>query len=304
MKNTLTYNLNSSKKHGWTPEWFGADAFSEDLINKIKEFQKKHELVSDGLVGPSTLRRLETELLEKEEYISKQKRFKQKENHIIYNGEKFPIAWNKVILWDEPRGLKAKEGCYYDWSGRPKRKPIQFVNHWDATLSSEACARIINKRGLSMHFLIDNDGTIYQMLDMQHVAWQAGSKLWNTNGIGVEISNAYYTKYQNWYVKNGFGERPIVKSELNGRTIGPHLDFYPIQLEALAALWAAVSNSTGINLEVCKTKKVDKDCAEMKFNGFVNHYNLTRNKIDCASLNMEEILEKAKESITIIRSSN
>ena len=131
-------------------------------------------------------------------------------------------------MWDEHGGLKAKEGTYYDWSKRPARAPMQFVNHWDATLSSEACARIINKRGLSMHFLIDNDGTIYQMLDIQHVAWQAGAKSWNNAGIGVEISNAFYLKYQNWYKKKGFGERPVVVSELNGRPIGPHLDFYPV----------------------------------------------------------------------------
>ena len=62
-----------------------------------------------------------------------------------------------------------------------------------------------------MHFLIDNDGTIYQMLDTQHIAWHAGIPRYeggNKRGIGVEISNAYYPKYQEWYIKHGFGERP------------------------------------------------------------------------------------------------
>ena len=31
--------------------------------------------------------------------------------------------------------------------------------------------------------------------------------------IGVEIANAYYPKHQKWYVKNGFGERPIWKEK-------------------------------------------------------------------------------------------
>ena len=40
----------------------------------------------------------------------------------------------------------------------------------------------------------------------------------NQRGIGVEIANAYYTKYQDWYVKNGFGERPVVESaEVHGK---------------------------------------------------------------------------------------
>lgn len=294
MNKILKFNLNSSKKYGWSPEWFWTDTFNEELIENIKHFQSSCNIKVDGLVGPSTLRRRETELLLEEDYSPKKRRKRKGEKSIIYNKEYYPIAWDKVILYEDTGGLKSKEGTFYDWSGRPNRAPTQFVNHWDATLSSESCARIINKRGLSMHFLIDNDGTIYQMLDIQHVAWQAGSKLWNTAGIGVEISNAFYLKYQDWYVKNGFGERPIVVSELNNRAIGPHLDFYPIQLQALAALWAAVHDATGINLDVCRTKGVDEDCKNLRFNGFINHYNLTRNKIDCSSLNMDKVLMEAK----------
>jgi hypothetical protein len=294
MNKVLKYNLDSSKKYGWSPEWFDCETFNEELIESVKYFQEDYNLKPDGMVGPTTLRRKETELLDIDDYSPIKKRRRKGEKFIIYNDEKFPIAWDRVITWKDHGGLMAKDGCYYDWSDKPARCPIQFVNHWDATLSSESCARIINKRGLSMHFLIDNDGTIYQMLDIQHVAWQAGSKLWNTAGIGVEISNAFYLKYQDWYKKKGFGERPIVVSELNNRAIGPHLDFYPIQLDALAALWAAIHDATGINLEVCNVKGVDEDCRQLKFNGFINHYNLTSNKIDCASLDMDAVLENAK----------
>lgn len=294
MNKILKFNLNSSKKYGWSPEWFWTNSFNEELIENIKYFQNSCNIKVDGLVGPSTLRRRETELLLEEDYSPKKRRKRKGEKSIIYNKQYYPIAWDKVILYEDNGGLKSKEGTFYDWSGRPNRAPTQFVNHWDATLSSESCARIINKRGLSMHFLIDNDGTIYQMLDIQHVAWQAGSKLWNTAGIGVEVSNAFYLKYQDWYLKKGFGERPIVMSELNGRPIGPHLDFYPIQLQALAALWGAIHDATGINLEVCNTKGVDDDCKKLRFNGFINHYNLTKNKIDCSSLDMEKVLIEAR----------
>ena len=234
VKRIIEKNIVSSKKYGWTPEWFGHDDFDEELIKLIIEFQHEFSLGQDGIVGPVTYRRLETELLVEQDFKPAKRNKRKGEKGIIYNGNKYPIKWEKIILWDERGGLPAKKGTYYDWSKKPARQPVQFVNHWDATLSSEACARIIGKRGLSMHFLIDNDGTIYQMLDIQHPAWQAGSKFWNTNGIGVEISNAYYTKYQNWYVKNGFGERPVVESEVHGVKLGKHLDFYPVQLEALA----------------------------------------------------------------------
>ncbi|MAH45904.1 hypothetical protein CMI37_08735 [Candidatus Pacearchaeota archaeon] len=286
-------NILSSKKNGWTPGWFDCDRFDSELIDSIMAFQREHSLSDDGIVGPITYRRVKTHRLFEEDFIPKKRNKRRGEKHIVYGGNKFPIKWEKVILWDDHGGLPAKEGCYYDWSKKPLRQPIQFVNHWDATLSSEACARIINKRRLSMHFLIDNDGTIYQMLDIQHVAWQAGSKLWNTNGIGVEISNAFYTRYQSWYEKRGFGPRPVITSEVNGRSVGPHLDFYPVQLDALAALWAAVADAIVIDLDVCTTKGVCEKCTSFTCKPFINHYNLTRNKIDCSSLDMQAVLKKA-----------
>ena len=36
-------------------------------------------------------------------------------------------------------------------------------------------------------------------MDMNDAAWHAGGKAWNHSSIGVEIANAYYPKYQNWY---------------------------------------------------------------------------------------------------------
>ena len=84
---------------------------------------------------------------------------------------------------------------------------------------------------------------------MNHVAFHAGSKKHNAQTIGVEISNAYYTRYNKWYKDNGFGERPIVKgAKVHGKSMKPFLDFYPVQIEALKALMKAVHNATGIPL--------------------------------------------------------
>lgn len=298
MQEKITYNVKSSAKYGWTPEWFNSDSFSLDLIDKVMSFQKEHNMNVDGLVGPSTFRRIETQLLAEQNYTPPKRYKRRGEKSIVYNNRQYPILWDRVILWNQRGGFSHKEGTYYDWSDKPDRQPIQFVNHWDAALSSESCAKIINKRGFSMHFLIDNDGTIYQTLDIQHAAWQAGAKLWNVNSIGAEISNAFYTKYQSWYKKKGFGERPIMKDfQINGKKIEDHLGFYDVQLEALAALWAAISNATDINLEVCNVKGYCQECAEGRHNGFINHYNLTKNKMDCASLDMQYVLDLAKNKL-------
>ena len=63
---------------------------------------------------------------------------------------------------------------------------ISDQSSWDYNLLPELC---------SLYFCIDNDGTIYQLLDTQHAAWQAGTRVTNLASVGVEISNAYYKKY-------------------------------------------------------------------------------------------------------------
>ena len=45
----IFYNEASAAKMGWEPEWFGAKEFDEELVKKIREFQKEHNLTADGL---------------------------------------------------------------------------------------------------------------------------------------------------------------------------------------------------------------------------------------------------------------
>ena len=300
------YNESSSLKLGWDPAWFGADNFDEDLVNKVKKWQKAHKVTADGLVGPMTYRRIWTERqAEISDYKPPQKPFLEgKTNFVVHNGKFVPIDWPKVVLWDEPGGLMITPGKYYDNSGDEDRRPSMFVNHWDVCLSAESCANVLNKRGISVHFCLDNDGTIYQLLDTQHGAWHCSKYHGNKKSIGIEISNAYYLKYQDWYVKNGFGERPIEDEGLvHGRRKDPFLGFYPIQLEALKALWKAFHLSLGIPLQypanpdgtLCTT--VYKGCEDGTFEGFCNHYNFTRGKIDCAGLDMPKLVGEVGESL-------
>tara|TARA_B100000085_G_C18487855_1_gene490040 strand:- start:650 stop:1165 length:516 start_codon:yes stop_codon:yes gene_type:complete len=166
---------------------------------------------------------------------------------------------------------------------------------------------VLNKRGASVHFLIDNDGTIYQTLDLQHAAWHAGSARTNRPSVGVEISNAYYPKYQDWYVKNGYGERPIKDGIwVHGTKLDPFLGFYPKQIEALKALWKAIHGATDIPYETpikqngnTETKYV-QDVAYGSFSGFVSHYHVSKNKIDCAGLDLKTLLDEVKYDIDIL----
>ena len=301
------YNKSSSDSLGWDPSWFGCDEFDFNLVKAIQKWQRSNSLTGDGLVGPMTYRRIWTEREASiSDYEPKLSWHLPGDKHIVHNGHFIPIEWDKVILWDEEDGLRSNKGCYTDYSGKEDRKPTFFVNHWDVCLSSESCAKVLNRRGVSVHFCIDNDGTIYQLLDTQHKAWHAGIPRYeggNSKGIGVEISNAYYLKYQDWYVKHGLGERPIKENAwVHGRKKDPFLDFYPVQLEALKALWKAVHVGISIPLEYPKNSEgyvetsVHKECERGTFHGFCNHYNFTKGKIDCAGLDLPTLLEDVKNS--------
>jgi hypothetical protein len=294
------YNESSAAKLGWNPTWFSEKYYDDKLVRAIKKWQKQNGLTADGLCGPTTFRRLWTE---RQADIDDHKPDAcHYSNYIVYQGNFTPIDWDKVVLWSEQGGLETPSGNYYSYSGRPKRNIRLFVNHWDVCLSSRSCQRVLDKRGASVHFLIDNDGTIFQTLDMQHGAWHAGSERVNRASVGVEISNAYYTKYQSWYEKNGFGPRPLVDDAwVHGRKLPEHTDFYPVQIEALQALWKAISKAADIPLEAPKNQfgktstKYEQDVKYGSFSGFISHYHVSKHKIDCAGLEIVELLEEVKD---------
>jgi hypothetical protein len=292
------YNESSASNLGWKPEWFGEKDFDDDLVSAIITWQKKNNLKADGLCGPGTFRRIYTERQSEIDKYEPDLIKDKDESFIVHHGNFFPIEWPKVVLWSEEKGYKARKGytSYFE-----PRDIKMFVNHWDVCLNSRSCYKVLDKRGLAVHFLIDNDGTIFQLLDTNHAAYHAGSKKHNHSSIGVEISNAYSLKYQSWYEKNGFGKRPIMEGqEVHGKPLSDFTGFYDVQLDALKALWKAVHLATGIPLK-CPTNKsgetlgkVSTSAAANNFKGFVSHYHLTSRKIDCAGLDIKNMLLELK----------
>ena len=294
----LFFNEASAAKLGWDPTWFGHDAFDEKLVRIIRQWQKERGLAADGMCGEGTFRVLFNEReAQISDYVSP-----NYDNdglaRIVYNSKEFPIEWDKTVLWTDQGGLMAKLGAYRSQAGKKPRKITQFINHWDVCLNAKTCQRVLDKRGISVHFLIDNDGTIYQTMDLQHIAWHAGVSKINNLSVGVEISNAYDLKWQQWYKKNGFGERPVVTdAEVHGKTLKPHLGFYPVQLEALKALWKAIHLACDVPLETptgASKNAFDSQCASGKTKGFLSHYHVKKTKIDCGGLDIEKLLEDLK----------
>ena len=63
----------------------------------------------------------------------------------------------------------------------------QFVLHYDVCGLSKTCFNVLHDhRGLSIHFMLDLDGTIYQTLDLKERARHA--TISNDRSIGIEIA--------------------------------------------------------------------------------------------------------------------
>jgi N-acetyl-anhydromuramyl-L-alanine amidase AmpD len=94
----------------------------------------------------------------------------------------------------------------------------QFVYHYDVAGVSRNCFKTLHDvRDLSVHFMLDVDGTIYQTLDCKERAWHATSS--NSRSIGIEIANmgAYRTSgseeksaLNTWYKKDADGRVTLV----------------------------------------------------------------------------------------------
>jgi N-acetylmuramoyl-L-alanine amidase len=192
----------------------------------------------------------------------------------------------------------------------------QFVIHFDACGTSRQCFKVLqDMRDLSVHFMLDLDGTIYQTLDVKERAWHATSS--NSRSVGIEVAHigAYPLKGGNplaqWYAQEPNGQtkitiprqfgnggirtkgfvghpaRPgLITGTIQGRELEQY-DYTPEQYQALIKLTATL----------CKTLpkiKCDypKDAAgklipqklpdaELKaYQGVLAHFHIQTNKVD------------------------
>jgi N-acetyl-anhydromuramyl-L-alanine amidase AmpD len=195
-------------------------------------------------------------------------------------------------------------------------KVDQFVIHYDVAGTSKQCFKILHDlRALSVHFMLDLDGTIYQTLDLKERAWHASSA--NSRSIGIEIANmgAYPLNQTNalaeWYrpavdgkpvirIPERFGDpdfkkpnfvgRPARPEPVAGMTQGQELlqyDFTPEQYAALARLTATLC--TVFPKLLCDypkdaqgnliTEKLP-DAELSSYNGLLGHFHVQTNKTD------------------------
>jgi N-acetyl-anhydromuramyl-L-alanine amidase AmpD len=208
----------------------------------------------------------------------------------------------------------------------------QFVLHYDVCGTSRACFNVLHDhRGLSVHFLLDVDGTLYQTLDLKERAWHATTS--NDRSIGIEIANmgAYppgeTTVLDRWYARDEAGrtllripESPIgtgVRTEdfvgrpdraepVRGVVQGQELvqyDLTPQQYAALIRLTAVLCTAfpkircdypRDAEGRLVTVKLPDDELA--RYQGVIGHFHIQANKVDPGpALQWDRLIEEARK---------
>lgn len=281
---------------------------------------------------------------------------------IVVAGERFDIG-APVVLWSDPGGYDAyRETAFFSQAPgaapkkryRPGRAPWaeaaaranepapdepaptlerlrelvdQFVLHYDVAGTSRRCFEILHdKRNLSVHFLLDLDGTLYQTLDLAETAWHARQA--NPRSVGVEIANlgAYPPGddaiLERTYVADPLGPRvaldagarlrtpdfvarPIRPERVRGLANGAELEMHDLTREQYATLVrvAAALSSIFPKLELEAPRdaagRVRDDALSAEefaaWQGLIGHLHVTPDKQDPGpAFDWEALLRRAR----------
>ena len=172
-----------------------------------------------------------------------------------------------VVLWSDEQGFNGYDKrcidqsggcCDADWLRYGTRKGLQhrtlvdlqgvvsqLVLHFDGCVNSRSCFKSMHNRvrpgvgcGLSAHFMIDSDGTIYQTLDLAERAYHAEQE--NSISVGVEMCNrGRYQPSEMSRLPAEYRTRPRRQVVINGVSYDAY-DFRPEQYESLLSLSRAL----------------------------------------------------------------
>jgi len=257
--------------------------FAED----VALFQQSVSLTVDGICGPKTN--------EKAAYHHSPAGY----DYILIDGQHVPCDF-KVISEGDPGALLFTHGFYNE----PLIKPDLFVLHWDAAMDSHSCYDILCRRNLSVLFMGDNDGTIYQGVDpAKATCWHAGTV--NRRAWGIEIANPVYLKYQ-----NAAHPRPVTQLGVRGDKTNI-LGFYDVQTAAVTKLCHWVCEYADIPKQLPAFKGKPGVVANsyirgpgttwnvMGFKGVCAHYHQDNLKIDCGLLMWDALIQSGFKIVEV-----
>lgn len=233
------------------PEW--GEPYSERFALDVALYQHQKGLLVDGVFGPLTQGAF---------YGTKP----GAADYLIINGEHRPVDFD-VLSWNEPGGLS-----FYDHpkTWQPRKAEVNLVVlHWDVCDGATDCYDVLLKRGLSVQFILDSNGVVYQLLDPAcSAAYHAPPT--NQRSVGIEISNPVLPARA--------GARPVVKEhKANNGIDWQHADFTAEQKAILPKFVAALCDAFKVQRRYIKARDYSpnkaKDCV-------CGHYHVWKDKCD------------------------
>jgi hypothetical protein len=108
-------------------------------------------------------------------------------------GTDYPGAYNCIVP-------SSYAGVTYNTANRPTDLPILALTIHDTEedLNSTIATFWNESNGVSVHYVVDTDGSVYQCLNEQNIAFQNGNYWYNQRTIGIEHVGVDATGYQ-WY---------------------------------------------------------------------------------------------------------
>lgn len=256
---------------------------------------------------------------------------------IVVCGKKYDIG-TKVILWDEPGGLNSYDeskittsttdratgkivktvilgkrySSRFTTDSNPSLEKLQtivkqfFLHHSGLYHSKQTFDVLHKERKLSVQFILDNDGTLYQCLDLKEKAYHGGKN--NAYSIGIEIdskadSNKYPDAYDEYHCKK-FNLLPQEKciDKIHGSNFHGYCytdkqyDALVCLMNGLLEIFPLIAKNPDFprNTDGSFNKNVLKD--PINYCGFICHLNTDSGKWDPVCLDRDRLLAGLKKS--------
>lgn len=90
--------------------------------------------------------------------------------------------------------------CSYEDANRPTSYPVQFVAIHDIEGTVQDALNVFQNinTGVSIHYIVDTDGTVYQLVHDKDITYHVGNYWYNQRSIGIEHAGFDATGFQ-WY---------------------------------------------------------------------------------------------------------
>jgi hypothetical protein len=211
MLNEISDLLVSQRDLHWEAEWFGCKKIDDELVEKIKIFQEEISVKPTGVIDSLTYRLL-FNLMNSGKIIKQDNHF-EVSDQIICNKKSY--AYHSKIYSYTLNEFDIYDTQYINQYEKSYREPNEIVIEYDYCLTSTVDRFLSTHLNTTCHFAIDNNGDIYQYLDIQHAPFTDHGHRPVDKRIFVKISNVVIPQQEKWYSMNKTDLKVLNKNYLS-----------------------------------------------------------------------------------------